>query len=821
MRLLSNNRILKTISLMLVIIFMFNLFAPVYSYSNEDEEIGGKLFRPIFKLFAGVGDLVIKTLQDIFIGDGNIAIAELPEIEEKTFKIRYSPGVIFSGNIPALDANFINPGKSLNVVNTSDAKWKKLGSYSLEDSVLTAKGFSKESMKPRVTETDGERIAFVIQINGRNVHSIYEWTYKGKKYSLVNTQAGEKKWNDSALSLADNIIQGTWDKIEEVFGKEWTLYELNEEITETGEIKVSMAEQLQKNISKWYKALRLFSLVGLLSVLVYVGIRIIISSTGQEKAKYKKMIMDWLAAVCILFVLQYIMAFTMTITEQIVNIFKTNVIGVNGEDLLMTSVRQKIGNANSFNSIFGYLIMYLVLVIYTAVFTIHYLKRLVYLAFLTMIAPLIALTYPLDKIKDGQAQAFSMWLREYVFNALIPVVHIILYSIFVGSAMDFAQQNPLYAIVCIGFLIPAEKFIRKMFGFDKASTVSQIGAAASGAMVMNAINKINHGGGSKQGGENSSSGTIKTKSSSGYMPPPGERTEGQNGRQQERQQRNQPREQEQPNQLLDETQNLGREPNLNSNTDRRYGINLPQDKPRRKISGVGRGIGNVAKKYFSRDGLRIKAAQALKVLQATGKRARKISVGALGAAALGTFGLAAGVATGDLGNVSKYVAGAGAVGYGAANRIGDKLAKVEKENREIYKEGRWGTDEYNTRKSIQELNNNRAFLEASRNAGLGKKEREKLIRMFHANGITNPESIAEATNIMAANHNGAIEDGIGLEDEMQQIVAATKAHREIPKSKWTKKDKEEFKRELTSQVGNSMVADRMVRLISDLKGDIS
>ena len=44
--------------------------------------------------------------------------------------------------------------------------------------------------------------------------------------------------------------------------------------------------------------------------------------------------------------------------------------------------------------------------------------------------------------------------------------------------------------MCIGFIVPAEKFIRKMFGFDKASTVNPIGAAAGGAMVMNAINKI-------------------------------------------------------------------------------------------------------------------------------------------------------------------------------------------------------------------------------------------------------------------------------------------------------------------------------------------
>ena len=716
--------------------------------------------------------------------------------------------------------------------------WDKKSSYSLnkEDDVkeLVEKYGYDYNMDVQYTTTDDEWYK-VLEIE--KDHAIISWNYTDEEgeihaYKLISTTATplseQNKVKNGLTAFVGYTITGPTFFISKILGsalyntdnllgKGWTLYERILTKTDEGTIE-STAKQLQKTISKWYKALRLFSLVGLLSVLVYVGIRIIISSTGQEKAKYKKMIMDWLAAVCILFVLQYIMAFTMTIVEQIISIFTTNVIGPNGEDVLMTGIREKIGIGKSYTPIFGYLIMYLVLVIYTAVFTIHYLKRLVYLAFLTMIAPLIALTYPLDKIKDGQAQAFSMWLREYVFNALIPVVHIILYSIFVGSAMDFAQQNPLYAIVCIGFLIPAEKFIRKMFGFDKASTVSQVGAAASGAMVMNAINKINHGGGSKHGGENSSSGTIKTKSSSGYIPPPGERTEGQNGRQQERQQRNQPREQEQPNQLLDETQNLGREANLNSDTDRRYGINLPQDRPRRKISGVGRGVGNVVKKYFSKDGIRIKAAKALK---ATGKRARKIGVGALGAAALGTFGLAAGVATGDLGNVSKYVAGAGAVGYGAANRIGDKLTKVEKENREIYKEGKWGTDEYNTRKSIQELNNDREFLEASKNAGLGKKEREKLVRMFHANGITNPESIAEATNIMAANHNGAIEEGIGLEDEMQQIVAATKAHREIPKSKWTKKDKEEFKRELTSQVGNSMVADRMVRLISDLKGDIS
>lgn len=103
-----------------------------------------------------------------------------------------------------------------------------------------------------------------------------------------------------------------------------------------------------------------------------------------------------------------------------------------------------------------------------------------------------------------------MWLREYVFNSLLPVIHILIYTIFVTSAEELVDKNPLYAVVCIGFILPAEKFIRKMFGFEKASTVSQVGAAAGGAMVMNAINKISQSGGNGgKGGNDGKSGKGK------------------------------------------------------------------------------------------------------------------------------------------------------------------------------------------------------------------------------------------------------------------------------------------------------------------------
>ena len=84
------------------------------------------------------------------------------------------------------------------------------------------------------------------------------------------------------------------------------------------------------------------------------------------------------------------------------------------------------------------------------------------LAFLTIIAPFVAMTYPLDKISDGSAQAFNMWVKEYVFNLLIQPVHLILYTILIGSAIDFAADNLLYALAALGIYAASRKNYEKV-----------------------------------------------------------------------------------------------------------------------------------------------------------------------------------------------------------------------------------------------------------------------------------------------------------------------------------------------------------------------
>ena len=46
------------------------------------------------------------------------------------------------------------------------------------------------------------------------------------------------------------------------------------------------------------------------------------------------------------------------------------------------------------------------------------------MAFLTMIAPLIAFTYQIDKIKEGTAQAFNKRHIEYLFNTILKPPHL-------------------------------------------------------------------------------------------------------------------------------------------------------------------------------------------------------------------------------------------------------------------------------------------------------------------------------------------------------------------------------------------------------------
>ena len=263
-------------------------------------------------------------------------------------------------------------------------------------------------------------------------------------------------------------------------------------------------EKIRKIVSEWYQVLRMITIVGLLCVLIYIGIKTILSSNSNDKAKYKEMLFNWIIATVLAFTMHYIMAFILAIIEQITTGLQgiTGTVLMNGHTFvtnLMGVVRFQI-QKNNFIAKVGNLVMYVALVTYTIKFTLVYFKRVMTMAFLTVISPIVALIYPIDKM-DGDARTFKMWLSEYIYNALLQPMHYILYYVLLSSSLSLAVNNPIYAIAVLAFMSQAEKILKRIFGFGKAKmgTVGGIaGAFATGAITSKLIDTVSGGGAKKK-----------------------------------------------------------------------------------------------------------------------------------------------------------------------------------------------------------------------------------------------------------------------------------------------------------------------------------
>ena len=262
----------------------------------------------------------------------------------------------------------------------------------------------------------------------------------------------------------------------------------------------------RKAIAGWYYTLRLIACMALLVILVYIGIRMALSSIATEKALYKKMLVDWATSLALLFLLHYIMLFVFSINNALVNAMEkiaegTTISGTSfittSYGALMTTIQGLMFDIDIIVRVAA-LIIYGMLVFQTISFLIAYIKRMFTIGFLIAIAPLITITYSMDKIGDGKAQALNTWLKEFVYNILLQPFQCILYLIFTNitfSAMlstgysNFNEGNvgiAIFAILSLQFIKEGEKLIKKIFGFDKASTAGDlaVGAALTAGAVL-------------------------------------------------------------------------------------------------------------------------------------------------------------------------------------------------------------------------------------------------------------------------------------------------------------------------------------------------
>lgn len=705
MKRFMSKKSIQKIMILIVIVLSFNFVMPTYSRAD----FGGVLFDPLVDLVAGIGDAVLAALQ-YFMYDGGASLNG-----QNVFSLSV-PNKAFSPQDFGVSASEGEINTKVSEEYLAELGWWTSAINWIEDAWNWFWG---------------------------NTKSDFEEATEDSPYGIpVVRYSPEEIFSNNVPALDANFITP----------KQWGVAEQNER---------SVTQIIHDTIASWYVTLRNLAIIALLSVLLYVGIRIVISSTAADKAKYKQMLMDWLVALCILFFLHYVMTFILTLTETITdgiaNSTEDIVVGIydeNGsivknywdEELIyktdLTGLCRLKVQSRDLTEKLVYLIMYIALVIYTVMFTWTYVKRAIIMAFLTLVAPLISITYPIDKISDGKAQAFNIWLREFIFNALLQPFHLLIYTIFLGSSIEIATENPIFAILFLAFISPAEKLLRKMFGFDKSETTGGLNTAAGllgGAAVLktagnlagrigksskgNAGGKAGKGVRTKNTGNNTSS-SESTSVTSAFS------NAGNRGRKSQQTKKR--------NKTWTENDQRGITGWAFDNLKEAVG-NSPIGKAGRAIknSKFVRTIGNGARKVRNiprivpkpvRNTIRravgtVGTAGRLAGRAAVGtlKFAGKTAVTGLGAGLGATVGLAAGITGDDLEDVMKL--GATGAGIGAAGAAGISagastmirtVPETGRNIRNLYEETTYGVKGAALRQQARELMNNKSYEEEIR-----------------------------------------------------------------------------------------------------------
>lgn len=241
---------------------------------------------------------------------------------------------------------------------------------------------------------------------------------------------------------------------------------------------------LKEGIAKMYYACRVIALSIGMVVLIYIGIRMAISTVASDQAKYKKMLVSWVESIILIFAMPYIMSVFFWFGEFLTGLFynmEQTILGsaAGGGNVGTFNVFEETVRNNSIGmtiSLAGLTLMMYSIIYWCMLFLIFkflwtYMKRLLMVGFLIIVSPLITITYAIDKVGDGKAQAFSIWMKEFVMNVLIQPLHALIYMVFVLTANQIAATSPIIALALLFSLGQVEKMVKVIFDMNGLVTL--------------------------------------------------------------------------------------------------------------------------------------------------------------------------------------------------------------------------------------------------------------------------------------------------------------------------------------------------------------
>lgn len=251
----------------------------------------------------------------------------------------------------------------------------------------------------------------------------------------------------------------------------------------TGSNKINISADsnnltIKNGIVKAYTVCKLLALTLALLVLIFIGIRMALSTVASDKAKYKKMLISWIESVLIIFLMPYIISFIFGIGEGLTNVFysleqqviRSQESGVceSFEDTIREKTLELVFSLSGLE-VTKWSIVYWILLFMEIKFFWLYIKRLLVVGLLITVSPLITITYSIDKAGDGKAQVFSAWMQEFLMNVWIQPLHALLYLVIVTTANEIAIASPIIAIALLMAMGTAERMIKVIFNLKLVS----------------------------------------------------------------------------------------------------------------------------------------------------------------------------------------------------------------------------------------------------------------------------------------------------------------------------------------------------------------
>lgn len=269
-------------------------------------------------------------------------------------------------------------------------------------------------------------------------------------------------------------------------------------------IGASMISAIKQAVAGVYYVIRNTCAIALLCLLIYAGIRIVISSNSpQEQGKWKVYLIDWLKGLGLVIFMHVLMIGIFYVTDLIKEAFNQSISS--NASIASLCASNLVWKSWEFETQVISVIMFGYVTYMTIVFMIAYFKRLVWTVMLIVIAPVVAVIYPINSPVYNGKGIFNKWLKEFSMNAMLPIFHTVIYYVLTILPLNIASSNNsdiinignivkisgtnyftiFYCLLSMSMIRPAEKFFRKLFEIH--GEVADMGTYESGQKTMRAI----------------------------------------------------------------------------------------------------------------------------------------------------------------------------------------------------------------------------------------------------------------------------------------------------------------------------------------------